>query len=95
MIRGDTLMVRSGIVMVAALVLLIAIAAPVARSQSENDGAGAPAQKAGTIKGRWTERLVKWRQNGPKLKACRVEARKKGLTGDDRWFFLESCMDKS
>lgn len=88
-------MVRSGIVIAAALVLLIAIAAPVARSQSQNDGTGAPAQKVGTIKGRWADMLVKWRQNGPKLKACRVEARKKGLAGDDRWFFLESCMDKS
>ena len=88
-------MVRSGIVMAAALALLIAIAAPVARSQSPSDGVSAPAQKAGTIKGRWTERLFKWRQNWPKLKACRVEARKKGLAGDDRWFFLESCMDKS
>jgi hypothetical protein len=28
------------------------------------------------------------------MKACRAEARKKGLAGDDRWFFLESCMGR-
>jgi len=44
---------------------------------------------------RMKEMLVKWRQNRPKLKGCRTEARKKGLTGDDRWFFLSECMDKS
>jgi hypothetical protein len=39
--------------------------------------------------------LVMWRQNRPKFKACRAEARKKDLDGDDRWFFLEECMGKS
>jgi len=38
---------------------------------------------------------AKWKANKPKLKACRTEVRKKGLVGDDRWFFIEDCMDKS
>ena len=41
------------------------------------------------------EMLAKWRQNRPKLKACRAEARQKGLAGDDRWFFISECMAKS
>jgi len=41
------------------------------------------------------EMKAQWSANRPKLKACRAEARKKGLAGDDRWFFLESCMGRS
>ena len=40
------------------------------------------------------EMISKWRQNKPKLAACRAEARKKGLAGDDRWFFLSDCMKR-
>jgi psiF repeat len=29
------------------------------------------------------------------MKACRKEAKTKGLVGDDRWFFMSDCMDKS
>jgi hypothetical protein len=49
--------------------------------------------KAAPAKKRWSDLLAKWRQNTPKMKACRAEARKKGLAGDDRWFFLE-CMGR-
>lgn len=41
------------------------------------------------------EMRAKWKANKPKLKACRAEVRKKGLIGDDRWFFIEECMDKA
>lgn len=41
------------------------------------------------------EMRAKWSANKPKLKACRAEVRKKGLAGDDRWFFIEDCMAKS
>jgi Spy/CpxP family protein refolding chaperone len=86
-------MVRSATVIAAALFVAFAIAAP-ARAQSHS-GDAAPAHKAETLKERWTKMLMKWRHNRPKLKACRAEARRKGLAGDDRWFFLENCMDKS
>ena len=33
--------------------------------------------------------------NKTKLKACRVEVKRRGLAGDDRWFFIEDCMDKT
>jgi len=38
---------------------------------------------------------AKWAANKPKLKACRGEVKTKGLTGDDRWFFIEECMNKT
>ncbi len=41
------------------------------------------------------EMRAKWKANRPKLKACRSEVKKKGLAGDDRWFFIEECMEKA
>ena len=38
---------------------------------------------------------AKWSANRPKLKACRAEVKAKGLAGDDRWFFIQDCMDKT
>ena len=38
---------------------------------------------------------TKWAANKPKLKACRAEVKAKGLAGDDRWFYIEDCMNKS
>ena len=92
--KGRSLMVRSAIVIVATLVLLLGIA-PISQPQAQNDGNMPSHSKAASTKGRWSDLLAKWRQNRPKLKACRAEARKKGLAGDDRWFFLESCLDRS
>ena len=41
------------------------------------------------------EMKATWAANKPKLKACRAEVKAKGLTGDDRWFYIEDCMNKS
>jgi phosphate-selective porin len=38
---------------------------------------------------------AKWSANKPKLKACRADVKSKGLIGDDRWFYIEECMDKT
>ena len=38
---------------------------------------------------------AKWAANKPKLKACRAEVKVKGLAGDDRWFYIEECMNKT
>ena len=40
------------------------------------------------------EMKAKWSANKGKLKACRLEVKRQGLTGDDRWFYIEDCMDK-
>jgi tRNA(Ile2) C34 agmatinyltransferase TiaS len=44
---------------------------------------------------RLKEMRAKWVLNKPKLKVCRAEVKSKGLTGDDRWFYIEDCMDKT
>jgi hypothetical protein len=44
---------------------------------------------------RLKEMRAKWIQNRPKLRACRAEVRSKGLVGDDRWFYIEDCMDRT
>jgi hypothetical protein len=41
------------------------------------------------------EMKAKWNANKPKLKACRQEVKAKGLAGDDRWFYIADCMDKT
>ncbi|HET7889176.1 MAG TPA: hypothetical protein VFL62_23350 [Bradyrhizobium sp.] len=41
------------------------------------------------------EMKAKWSANRPKLKACKIEAKKKGLSGDDRWFHIADCMERS
>ena len=38
---------------------------------------------------------AKWSANKPKLKACRADVKAKGLSGDDRWFYIEDCMNKT
>jgi hypothetical protein len=44
---------------------------------------------------RLKEMRAKWNQNRPKLRACRKEVRAKGLEGDNRWFYIEECMERS
>ena len=44
---------------------------------------------------RLKEMRAKWNQNRPKLRACRKEVRAKGLEGDNRWFDIEDCMDRT
>lgn len=55
----------------------------------------APASKTKLTREKLSEMRAKWKANKPKLRARRTEVRKKGLAGDDRWFFIEECMDKS
>jgi hypothetical protein len=37
----------------------------------------------------------KWSANKGKLRECRKEVKAKGLAGDDRWFYISDCMDKT
>jgi hypothetical protein len=79
----------------AAIAVSVAIAAPAVQAQTPAGDAGAPKpSKLKLTKEHLQEMLAKWRKNRPKLKACRAEARKKDLVGDDRWFFIEECMEK-
>ena len=63
-------------------------------SPAQTPATTAPASKKLTTQ-KLKEMRAKWKANKPKLKACRAEVRKKGLIGDDRWFFIEECMDKA
>jgi hypothetical protein len=58
----------------------------------------APQPKMSRIKltvERLKEMRAKWNQNRPKLRACRKEVKAKGLEGDNRWFYIEDCMDRT
>jgi hypothetical protein len=41
------------------------------------------------------EMKATWSANRPKLRACKVEVKKKGLTGDERWFYISDCMERN
>jgi hypothetical protein len=41
------------------------------------------------------EMKAKWSANRPKLRVCRKGVKAKGLTGDDRWFYIADCMEKT
>ncbi|MBX9711825.1 MAG: hypothetical protein K2X60_12395 [Xanthobacteraceae bacterium] len=71
-------------------------------SASAQTAAPAPAQttapapsKMKLTKDKIKEMRAKWSANKPKMKACRKDAKAKGLDGDDRLFFIEDCMGKS
>jgi len=58
----------------------------------------APAAKPSRFKltaAKLKEMKAKWLANRPKLKACRKQVRAKGLVGDQRWFYIEDCMEKT
>jgi hypothetical protein len=69
-------------------VLLVAGSLHSASAQTEASKTRLTVQKLKEMK-------AKWNANRPKLKACRQEVRQKGLTGDDRWFYISDCMSKS
>jgi hypothetical protein len=70
--------------------LLVVGALPAASAQTM----ASPSKVKLTIE-KLKEMKAKWNANKPKLKACRQEVRAKGLTGDDRWFYVEDCMNKT
>jgi len=41
------------------------------------------------------EMKAKWAANRPKLRACKKEVKSRGLAGDDRWFYISDCMERS
>jgi hypothetical protein len=63
-------------------------AAPAATAEAKPSRMKLTVQKLKEMKARWST-------NRPKLKACRQEVKRKGLTDDDRWFYIEDCMSKT
>jgi Skp family chaperone for outer membrane proteins len=93
-------MLRTRTCLVAALVVAATLstasaqtAAPAAPAAITAPAAQKPSRVKLTIE-RLREMRAKWVQNRPKLKACRKELKSKGLTGDDRWFYMADCMSK-
>ncbi len=88
----------SRIVCVAAALTL---ASPVLNASAQTAAPAAPAatapapSKTKLTREKIKEMRAKWSANKPKMKACRKDARAKGLDGDDRIFFIEDCMGKS
>jgi phosphate-selective porin len=95
-------MLRTSVCLAAMLLVLGQL--PTASAQSAAPAATAPAATAAPAAAKpsrmklTVEKLkamkAKWIANRPKLKACRKEVKAKGLSGDDRWFYIEDCMDK-
>jgi len=85
----------------AAAALLVAGSFHVASAQTTTAPAAAPAStdaKPGKVKltmQKLKEMKATWAANKPKLKACRAEVKKQGLIGDDRWFYIQDCMNKT
>ncbi len=94
-------MLRTSVCLVA--LLLIAGALHTAAAQTTAPAPAATAAAPATAKPsrmkltveRLKEMKARWSQNKARLKACRVDVRKQGLTGDDRWFYIEDCMGKA
>jgi len=96
-------MLRTGICLAA--VLLVAGVLHTASAQTTTAPAAAPAATSAPAAAKPSrvkltiEKLkamkAKWNENKGKLRACRKEVKAKGLVGDDRWFYIEDCMEKT
>ena len=75
-------------IIVCVAVSLFACSLHAASAQTEGTKTRLTVQKLKEMKATWSA-------NRPKLKACRQEVKAKGLTGDDRWFYIQDCMSKS
>ena len=78
--------------------VFVAAALLIAGLHAASAQTAAPEAKPGKMKltmERLKEMKATWAKNKPKLKACRVEVKQKGLAGDDRWFYIQDCMNKT
>ena len=87
-------MLRTGVCLVA-MSLAATVHTATAQTATSPASADAKPSKPKLSVERLKEMKAKWSANRPKLKACRAEVKKKGLIGDERWFYIEDCMDKS
>lgn len=77
---------------VLAVLLVVTGNLPIASAQTATD---AKPSRVKLSMQKLKEMKAKWSANKPKLKACRQEVKAKGLAGDDRWFYIADCMDKT
>ena len=82
----------------AAVLLVAGVHAASAQTAAPAAPAATTEAKPGKIKltmQKLKDMKAKWAANKPKLKACRADVKSKGLAGDDRWFYIEECMNKT
>jgi hypothetical protein len=92
-------MFRTGTCLVAVLLVAGALTAASAQTTTSTPSASTstqakPSRMKLTVQ-KLKEMKARWSANKPKLKACRQEVKAKGLAGDDRWFYIEDCMDRT
>ena len=88
-------MLRTSVCLAAMLLVAGALHTASAQTTTAPAPTAAKPSKMKLTMERLKEMKAKWSANKPKLKVCRKEVRAKGLIGDDRWFYIEDCMDKS
>jgi hypothetical protein len=95
-------MLRTGVCLAAMLLvagsLQLASAQTTTAPAASTPAATAPASgdaKPKLTKMKLKEMMANWRANKPKLTACKKEVKAKGLVGDDRWFYISDCMNKT
>jgi hypothetical protein len=84
--------------LVAVMLLAGQIHGASAQTSAPGASSSAPSPKPSRMKltvERLKEMKATWAANKPKLRACRKEVKRKGLTGDDRWFYIEDCMERT
>jgi hypothetical protein len=93
-------MLRTGVCLAAMLLIVgslqLASAQTTAAPAATAPAATAPGDaKPKLTKMKLKEMMANWRANKPKLNACKKEVKAKGLVGDDRWFYISDCMNKT
>jgi len=79
----------------AALLLVAGLHAAAAQTAAAPPSGDAKPGKVKLTMQKLKEMKATWAANKPKLKACRKEVKAKGLAGDDRWFYIQDCMNKT
>jgi len=87
-------MLRTSVCLAAMLLVAASLGTASAETTAPATAAAKPSRTKLTIE-HLKEMRAKWVLNRPKLKACRKEVKARGLVGDDRWFYIEECMDKT
>src|ERR1700722_3604655 len=78
-----------------AAMLLVSATLVTASAQTADPAAQPKMSRMKLTVERLKEMRAKWNQNRPKLRACRKEVKRKGLEGDNRWFYIEECMERT
>ena len=91
-------MVRIFVCLVAAMLVAGQLQGASAQTSAPAASSSAPSAKPSRVKltvERLKEMKAKWAANKPKLRACRKDVKRKGLSGEDRWFYIEECMERT